>query len=177
MRQASLSSSSLPSSPFIFKRIRSVSQFSSVQSLSHVWLFATPWITARRASLSITNSQSSLKLVSIELVMPSSRLNGHEFEWLWVKVTQLRPTLCDPKDYTIRGILQAGIMEWVAVPFSKGSSQPRDWTQVFHIAGGFFTSWATRKALNTINQILNLATILHHLKNAHLPIFLEISNT
>ena len=49
-------------------------QFSSVQSLSHVWLFATPWITARQASLSITNSRSSLRLTSIESVMPSSHL-------------------------------------------------------------------------------------------------------
>ena len=48
--------------------------FSSVQSLSRVRLFATPWITARQASLSITNSQSSPKLMSIELVMPSSHL-------------------------------------------------------------------------------------------------------
>ena len=47
---------------------------SSVQSFSRVRLFATPWITARRACLSITNSQSSLKLTSIELVMPSSHL-------------------------------------------------------------------------------------------------------
>ena len=48
--------------------------FSSVQSLSHVRLFATPWITAHQASLSITNSQSLPKLMSIELVMPSSHL-------------------------------------------------------------------------------------------------------
>ena len=49
-------------------------QFSSVQSLSHVRLFATPWIAARQASLSITNTQSSLRLMSIESVMPSSHL-------------------------------------------------------------------------------------------------------
>ena len=49
-------------------------QFSSVQSLSHVQLFATPWITACQASLSITNFWSLLKLMSIELVMPSSHL-------------------------------------------------------------------------------------------------------
>ena len=48
--------------------------FSSVQSLSRVWLFATPWSTARQASLSITNSWSSLRLTSIESVMPSSHL-------------------------------------------------------------------------------------------------------
>ena len=49
-------------------------QFSSVQSLSHVWLFATPWIAALQSSLSITISRSSLKLTSIELMMPSSHL-------------------------------------------------------------------------------------------------------
>ena len=51
-----------------------VFQFSSVQSLSHIQLFATPWITACQASLSITKSQSSLKLMRIESVMPSSHL-------------------------------------------------------------------------------------------------------
>ena len=49
-------------------------QFNSVQSLSHVWLFETPWIATRQASLSITNSRSSIKLMSIESVMPSSHL-------------------------------------------------------------------------------------------------------
>ena len=49
-------------------------QFSSGQSLSRVWLFATPWIAARQASLSITNSRSSLRLMSIESVVPSSHL-------------------------------------------------------------------------------------------------------
>ena len=49
-------------------------QFSSVQSLSRVRVFATPWIAAHQASLSITNSQSSLRLMSIESVMPSSHL-------------------------------------------------------------------------------------------------------
>ena len=57
-----------------------------------------------------------------------------------VKVAQLCRTLCDPMDYTAHGILQARILEWVAVPFSSGSSQPRDGTQVFCIVGRFFTS-------------------------------------
>ena len=43
------------------------------------------------------------------------------------------------------GILQARILEWVAMPASRESSQPRDWTQVSHIAGRFFTIWATRE--------------------------------
>ena len=51
-----------------------------------------------------------------------------------------------PIDYIVHGILQARILEWEAFPFSRGSSQPRDRTQVSHIAGGFFASRATRKA-------------------------------
>ena len=61
-----------------------------------------------------------------------------------VQVAQSCPTLCKPLDYTVHGILQARILEWVAFPFSRGSSQPRDRTQVSHIAGRFFTSRATR---------------------------------
>ena len=57
-----------------------------------------------------------------------------------VKVPQLSPTLCDPMDYIVHGILQARILEWVAFPFSRGSSQLRDQTQVSRIAGRFFTS-------------------------------------
>ena len=63
-----------------------------------------------------------------------------------VKVTQSCLTLCDPMNYTVLGILQARILEWVAFPFSRGTSQPRVWTQVSHIAGRFFTSWTTREA-------------------------------
>ena len=51
-----------------------------------------------------------------------------------VKVAQSCPTLCDPVDYTVHRVLQARILEWVAFPFSRGSSQPRDQTQVSHIA-------------------------------------------
>ena len=63
-----------------------------------------------------------------------------------VKVSQSCLTLCDTMDYRVHGILQARILEWVAFPFSRRCSQPKDWTQVYHIAGGFFTSWATREA-------------------------------
>ena len=57
-----------------------------------------------------------------------------------VKVAQSYSTLCDPKDYTVHGIFQARVLEWVAVPFSRGSSQPRNQTGVSCIAGRFFTS-------------------------------------
>ena len=62
-----------------------------------------------------------------------------------VKVTQSCLPLCDPMDYTVHRILQARILEWVAFPFCRGSSQPRDQTQISHIAVVFFTSWATRE--------------------------------
>ena len=57
-----------------------------------------------------------------------------------VKAAQSFPTLCNPMDYTVHGALQARILDWVADPLSRGSSQPRDQTRVSRIAGGFFTS-------------------------------------
>ena len=71
--------------------------------------------------------------MSLEGIMPS------EIK-VKVKVGQSCSTLRDPIDYTVHGILQARILKWVAFPFSRGSSQPRDRTQVSHIASGFFTS-------------------------------------
>ena len=62
-----------------------------------------------------------------------------------MKVAQSCPTLCKPMDNKANGILQDRILEWVAFPFSRRSSQPRDRTQVSYTAGRFFTSWATRK--------------------------------
>ena len=79
--------------------------------------------------------------------------------WTELKVAQSCPTLCDLMDYTVHGILQARILEWVAFPFSRGSSQPRDRTQVSRIAGRFFTSWATREAHLSYSQPCNF---LHH---------------
>ena len=65
---------------------------------------------------------------------------------VYVLVVQSCPTLCDPMNCSlpgssVYGILQAKILEWVATTFSRESSQPRDWTQVSHIAGRFFTIW------------------------------------
>ena len=147
--------------------------FSSVQLLSCVWLFATPWSATRQPSLSITNSRSSLKFMSIKSMMPFSRLilcrpplllppippsisvfsseSALRMRWpeSWsVSVTQSCPPLCDPMDCSppgssVHGILQARILEWVAIPFSRGSSWTRDWTWVSFIAGRFFTICAT----------------------------------
>ena len=63
-------------------------------------------------------------------------------------VAQSCSTICDhmdcsPPSSSANGVFQARILEWVAISFSRGSSQSRDWTQVSHIAGRFFTVWAT----------------------------------
>ena len=58
----------------------------------------------------------------------------------YVIVTQSCLTLYDPMDYTVHGILKATVLEWVAFPFSRRSSQHRDRTLASHVAGGFFTS-------------------------------------
>ena len=92
--------------------------------LSCVWFFAAPRIVAHQAPLP---------------------LKFFRQEYWKVKVAQLCLTLCDLMDYIVRGTLQARILEWVAFPFSQGSSQPWDRTQVSRIAGGFFTSWAIRE--------------------------------
>ena len=67
-----------------------------------------------------------------------------------VLVAQSCLTLCDqvssPPGVSVHGILQARILEWVAISFSRESSQPRDWTQVSCTAGRFFAIWATREA-------------------------------
>ena len=82
-----------------------------------------------------------------------------------VKVIQSCLTLCDPMGYTVHGILQARILEWAAFPFSRGSSQSRNWTQVSCTAGGFFTSWATREAhtASTTKEALKIFYVLIYL--------------
>ena len=84
-----------------------------------------------------------------------------------VLVAQLCPTLCDSMDYSppgssVPGIFQARILEWVAIPFSRGSSCPRDQTQVSCIAGGFFTVRATRGAL--FSPLLLLLSRFSHVR-------------
>ena len=80
-----------------------------------------------------------------------------------VKVAQLCSTLCNPKDYTVHGILQARILEWVAFPFSRGSSQPRDRTQVSHTAGEFFSAGPQGKP----SQSYKFCSLYLKLQNIH----------
>ena len=75
----------------------------------------------------------------------------YENESVKVLVAQPCPSVCNPMDcsppgYCVHGIFQVRVLKWVAIPFSKGSSQPRDQTWVFCTAGRFFSIWATREA-------------------------------
>ena len=112
-----------------------------VQNLSH-------WIT-KQVSVCVLdmNRITKLTLIFSKISMANTKpthpwpkfRHWHVSKWkVKVKVTQLCPTLCNPMGYTVHGILQARILEWVDFPFSRGSSQPREQTQVSHIAGGFF---------------------------------------
>ena len=71
----------------------------------------------------------------------------------------LQPVDCSPPGSSVHGILQARILEWVAISFSRGSSQPRDQTQVSHIAGRHFNLCATREA----EYIVYIQLLLIHL--------------
>ena len=101
--------------------------------------------------LSIMHTIFPLTMLHNRTLLPTQLLPSFcSLMWVseWVKVTQSCLTL-RPHGLVVHGILQARILEWVSFPFSRGSSQPRDQTQVSHNAGGFFTSWATRKAKNS----------------------------
>ena len=104
-----------------------------------------------------TFSRTSLSRLSLELSLESNEvriwihLSDSIPEVPEVKVTQSCLTLCDPMDCSppsssVHRFPQARVLEWVAIPFARGSSQPRDWTQVSCIAGLFFTSRATSEA-------------------------------
>ena len=131
--------------------------------LSHVQLFWTSWTVACQAPLSMEPSSKDTGVgchFLLQQIFPTQRYNpcllfllhcreilyylshrGSPIEFkVKVKVAQSCLTLCNSMDYTVHGILQARILEWVAFPFSRGSSQCRDRTQVSCIAGGFFTS-------------------------------------
>ena len=122
----------------------------------HFFLFWIPLVQVL-FTLCVTTETGS-KLIFLMPVFPllTPVLSPHQhFSNLKVKVSVVQSclTLCDPMDCTLPGswvheILQARILEWVAIPFSRGSPQPRDQTQVSHTAGGFFTIWATREASN-----------------------------
>ena len=125
-------------------------QFSSVQSLSHVRLFATPWIAARQASLSITNSQSSLKLMSIESVMPSSHLI------LCCPLLILPPI---PPSIRVFSNVSTLCMRWPkywSFSFSiSPSNEPQDWSPLE------WTGWISLQSKG-LSRVFSITTVQKH---------------
>ena len=122
-------------------------------SLSHkYWQLGKDGLYRKCMAL-LTNEQKKMKWDSRN----SSQNKSHLLisDKVKVKATQSCLTLCNPIDYTVHEPLQAKILEWVAYPFSRGSSRPRDRTGVCCIAGRFFTNWAIREALISDNLSLN----------------------
>ena len=95
-----------------------------------------PWKRALYQSSVIFRVEAGALLLNVKVIVVQSCLT------LW------DPMDCSPPGFSAHGILQARILEWVAIPFPRGSSWPRDQTQISYIAGRFFTIWATRKGLN-----------------------------
>ena len=127
-------------------------QFSSVQSLSRAQLFATPWIAAHQASLSITNSQSLLKLMSIQPVMPSSHL-------ILCRPLLLLPPI--PPSIRVFSVESALRMRW-----------PKYWSFSFNISPfnehpGLsplgWTGWISLQSKGRLNRVLSIKILNHNI--------------
>ena len=122
------------------------------------WLGLWPW------PYNACSCHLSTVYTSCRVSLLKARGHIHKFANLFiffmkkvVLVTQLCLTLCDPLSLpgsSVHGILQARILEWVAVLFFRGSSQPRDWTWVSCIARRLFTIWVIREALKLMYYLL-----------------------
>ena len=134
---------------------------SSVQSLSHVWLFATPWTAASQAFLSITNSWSSLKLISIESVMPSNHL------------ILCRPLLLPPLIFpSIRIISNKSVLHirWPKYwSFSFSISPSTEYSGLISFRIDWFNLLAVQRTLKSINSS---AVSFLYSPNAHIHTWL-----
>ena len=152
-----------------------------LKSLSRVRLLATPWTAVYQAPPSMGFSRQEY-WSGVPLPSPWPLNNTSQIlvltalsVLLWL-VAQLCLALWDPMnwsppDSSVYVILQARILEWVAMPSSRGSSQPRAQTQVSCTAGGFFTIWATRE---TLLDFLHAPHISLHLTHKPLALFLQL---
>ena len=126
------------------------------QSLSVVWLFVTSWTVAYRLLCpwdfpgKNTGMGCHFHFQGVILTDPGIK---HYISVIRIsEVAQSCLTFCNPMNsslpgFFVHGMFQARILEWVAIPFSRKSSRPRDQTRVSHIAGRHFTLWATRETL------------------------------
>ena len=142
------------------------------KSLSLVQLFATPWTIESRNSPGQNTGAGSCSLLQGSSQPRDqtqvSCIAGEFFNSCATREAQNKSeseiaqsclTLCDPTDCSlpgssVHGIFHARVLEWVAISFSRGSSQPRDWTWVLHAAGRCFTLWATGEAQGHLKSIL-----------------------
>ena len=101
----------------------------------------------------------------------------------WSEVIQSCPTLCDPMDCSlpgssVHGIFQAIVLEWTAISFSRGSSQPRDQTRVSHIVDRRFTIWATQSNLQIHCNFYQIAmAVSTELEQKNLTVCMETHKT
>ena len=133
------------------------------QRVGHNWATFTVAVTLSKWMVGLFPSVSMFsKLFSIKFIP------CHYMKVSWSQVAQSCPTLCDPMDHSlpgssVHGIFQARILEWVAISFSRGSSQPRDWTQVSRIIGRCFyplSQWGS--PLYGISCQLKYIQLCHH---------------
>ena len=108
-----------------------------MKKCSYLILFKVGWNDQINSDCVIMNLSWIIFMFEIENESVSCSVVSDSF---------VTPLTVAPPGSSVHGILQARILEWVAIPSSRGSSQPRDWTLVSHIAGRFFTVWDTREA-------------------------------
>ena len=137
-------SASFPKNQFFTSGGQSIGIFSFSISPSNEY---SGMISFRMDRLDLLEVQGTLKSLLQHHSSKASTFYSIFYNCVCLLVAQSCPTLCESMDYSppgssVYGILQAKILEWVAMPFSRGYARPRDSTQVSCIAGGFFTHWA-----------------------------------
>ena len=146
---------------FFFHYIRTTKPACKLRGLSWSFYFHDEWWCPSSVCISKSNAKLEfyLCLKYFSRVLASFRLFGHaspmSLRVVVALAAQSYPTLrdtmdCSPPGSSVHGILQARIPEWVAIPFSRGSSPPGDRTQVSCTAGSFCTVWATGKPMSLI---------------------------